>query len=132
MIEELNNIFMEVKDAEPEFENLPDGEYLAIVTNAEYKLSKAEKPMVQFSFKITEGEYKDKIHNKFCLLSGKDEQQLRANLNRYGTELKKYGLVVTSIQDSFDQLKQTIGKDVKLTLKTNENSGFTNTSVEVL
>lgn len=132
MIDELNNIFMEVKDAEPEFENLPDGEYLAIVTNAEYKLSKAEKPMVQFSFKITEGEYKDKIHNKFCLLSGKDEQQLRSNLNRYGTELKKYGLVVTSIQDSFDQLKQTIGKDVKLTLKTNENSGFTNTSVEVL
>lgn len=131
MIEELNNIFMEVKDAEPEYENLPDGEYLAIVVGAEYKMSKAEKPMVQFSFKITEGDYKDKIHNKFCLLSGKDEAGLRANLNRYGTELKKYGLEVNSIQDSFDQLKNTIGKEVKLTIKTSD-SGFTNTSVEVL
>lgn len=131
MIEELNNIFMEVKDAEPEYENLPDGEYLAIVVGAEYKMSKSEKPMVQFQFKITEGDYKDKIHNKFCLLWGKDEAGLRANLNRYGTELKKYGLVVSSIQDSFEQLKNTIGKEVKLTIKTSD-SGFTNTSVEVL
>ena len=131
MIEELNNIFMEVKDAEPEYENLPDGEYLAIVVGAEYKMSKSEKPMVQFQFKITEGEYKDKTHNKFCLLSGKDEAGLRANLNRYVTELKKYGLEVTSIQDSFDQLKNTIGREVKLTIKTSD-SGFTNTSVEVL
>lgn len=131
MIEELNNIFMEVKDAEPEYENVPDGEYLAIVVGAEYKMSKSEKPMVQFQFKITEGDYKDKIHNKFCLLSGKDEAGLRANLNRYGTELKKYGLVVSSIQDSFEQLKNTIGKEVKLTIKTSD-SGFTNTSVEVL
>ena len=131
MIEELNNIFIEVKDAEPEYENLPDGEYLAIVVGAEYKMSKSEKPMVQFQFKITEGDYKDKIHNKFCLLSGKDEAGLRANLNRYGTELKKYGLVVSSIQDSFEQLKNTIGKEVKLTIKTSD-SGFTNTSVEVL
>lgn len=131
MIEELNNIFMEVKDAEPEYENLPDGEYLAIVVGAEYKMSKAEKPMVQFQFKITEGDYKDKTHNKFCLLSGKDEAGLRANLNRYGTELKKYGLEVNSIQDSFEQLKNTIGREVKLTIKTSD-SGFTNTSVEVL
>ena len=131
MIEELNNIFMEVKDAEPEYENVPDGEYLAIVVGAEYKMSKSEKPMVQFQFKITEGDYKNKIHNKFCLLSGKDEAGLRANLNRYGTELKKYGLVVSSIQDSFEQLKNTIGREVKLTIKTSD-SGFTNTSVEVL
>ena len=131
MIEELNNIFMEVKDAEPEYENVPDGEYLAIVVGAEYKMSKSEKPMVQFQFKIIEGDYKDKIHNKFCLLSGKDEAGLRANLNRYGTELKKYGLVVSSIQDSFEQLKITIGTEVKLTIKTSD-SGFTNTSVEVL
>lgn len=131
MIEELNNIFMEVKDSEPEYENLPDGEYLAIVVGAEYKMSKSEKPMVQFQFKITEGDYKDKTHNKFCLLSGKDEAGLRANLNRYGTELKKYGLVVSSIQDSFEQLKNTIGREVKLTIKTSD-SGFTNTSVEVL
>ncbi len=131
MIEELNNIFMEVKDSEPEYENLPDGEYLAIVVGAEYKTSKSEKQMVQFQFKITEGDYKDKIHNKFCLLWGKDEAGLRANLNRYGTELKKYGLVVSSIQDSFEQIKKTIGKEVKLTIKTSD-SGFTNTSVEVL
>lgn len=131
MIEELNEIFMEVKDSEPEYENLPDGEYLAILTNAEYKTSKSEKPMVQFTYKITEGEYKDRTHNKFCLLAGKDEAQLRGNLNRYGTELKKFGLQVNSIQESFEALKSLIGKEVKLTIKTSD-SGFTNTSVEVL
>lgn len=131
MIEELNDIFMEVKDAEPEYENLPDGEYLAIVTGAEYKKSKSEKPMVQFSFKVTEGEYKDKVHNKFMMLVGKDEASLRGNLSRYGTELKKYGLQVNSIQESFDSLSSTIGREVKITLKTSD-SGFTNTSVEVL
>ena len=35
------------------------------------------------------------------------------------------------IRDSFDKLKKTIGKEVKLTIKTSD-SGFTNTSVEVL
>ena len=116
MIEELNNIFMEVKDAEPEYENLPDGEYLAIVVGAEYKMSKSEKPMVQFQFKITEGEYKDKTHNKFCLLSGKDEAGLRANLNRYGTELKKYYI---TIGDSSNELS---GTRVKLKETKIENS----------
>lgn len=131
MIDELNSIFMEVKDAEPEFENVPDGEYLAIVTKAEQKTSKSDKMMIQFTFKITEGEYKDKYHNKFMMLVGKDEASLRANLARYGTELKKYGLQVTSIQESFELLTNTIGREVKLTLKTSD-SGFTNTSVEVL
>ena len=78
MIEELNNIFMEVKDAEPEYENVPDGEYLAIVVGAEYKMSKSEKPMVQFQFKITEGDYFITEDGKYLELETKtntDSQQ---------------------------------------------------------
>lgn len=131
MLDELNDIFMEVKDDELSFENVPDGEYLAIVTGAEYKMSKSEKPMVQFSFKITEGEFKDRIHNKFMMLCGNDETHLKGNLTRYGNELKKYDIVATSIQDSFDKLATIKNKEVKLTIKTND-AGFTNTSVEVL
>lgn len=131
MLDELNDIFMEVKDEEISFENVPDGEYLAVVTGAEYKMSKSEKPMVQFTFKITEGEYKDKLHNKFMMLCGNDESHLKGNLTRYGNELKKYGIVATSIQNSFDQLNTCKGKEVKIAIKTND-SGFTNTSVEVL
>lgn len=131
MLDELNDIFMEVKDDELSFENVPDGEYLAIVTGAEYKMSKSEKPMVQFSFKITEGEFKDRIHNKFMMLCGNDEAHLKGNLTRYGNELKKYDIVATSIQDSFDKLATIKNKEVKLTIKTND-AGFTNTSVEVL
>ena len=130
MIEELNELFMEVKDNEITYENVPDGEYLAKVTDAGYKLSKSDKPMVQFSFEITEGEYEGKTHNKFMMLCGNDETQLKGNLTRYGTEIKKYGIVATSIQDSFDQLKNIIGKEVKLTITTKNE--FTNTSVEVL
>lgn len=131
MLDELNDIFMEVKDDELSFENVPDGEYLAIVTGAEYKMSKSEKPMVQFSFKITEGEFKDRVHNKFMMLCGNDETHLKGNLTRYGNELKKYDIVATSIQDSFDKLATIKNKEVKLTIKTND-AGFTNTSVEVL
>ncbi len=130
MIEELNDIFMEVKDAPIEYENLPEGEYLAKVIGAEYKLSKSDKPMVQFSFEITDGEYEGRKHNKFMMLCGKDESQLKGNLNRYGTELKKYGIEATSIQDSFDKLAGIIDTEVKLTI-TIKNE-FTNTSVEVL
>lgn len=131
MLDELNDIFMGVKDDELSFENVPDGEYLAIVTGAEYKMSKSEKPMVQFSFKITEGEFKDRVHNKFMMLCGNDETHLKGNLTRYGNELKKYDIVATSIQDSFDKLATIKNKEVKLTIKTND-AGFTNTSVEVL
>lgn len=131
MLDELNDIFMEVKDDELSFENVPDGEYLAVVTGAEYKMSKSEKPMVQFSFKITEGEFKDRIHSKFMMLCGNDETHLKGNLTRYGNELKKYDIVATSIQDSFDKLATIKNKEVKLTIKTND-AGFTNTSVEVL
>ena len=131
MLDELNEIFMEVKDEEISYENLPDGEYLAKVIGAEYKMSKTDKPMVMFSFEITDGEYKGRKHNKCMLLSGKDETSLRGNLTRYGTEIKKYGITATSIQDSFDQLETCLNREVKITIKTSD-SGYTNTSVELL
>ena len=52
MLDELNEIFMEVKDEELTYENLPDGEYLGKVIGAEYKMSKTDKPMVMFSFEL--------------------------------------------------------------------------------
>lgn len=130
MLDELNELFMEVKDNEISFENLPDGEYLAKVIDAQYKLSKSDKPMVQFSFEITDGDYAGRKHNKFMMLCGNDETQLKANLTRYGTEIKKYGIVATSIQDSFKQLEIITNKPVKLTITTKNE--FTNTSVEVI
>ena len=131
MLEELNDIFMEVKDEEIGYENLPDGEYLATLVSAEYKMSKNDKPMVQFQFKITDGDYKDKVHNKFMMLSGSDETNLKRNLTRYGNEIKKYNIKATSIQDSFDKIAKLKNIDVKLTLKTTD-TGFTNTSVEII
>lgn len=131
MLDELNEIFMEVKDDELSYENLPDGEYLAVVTGAEYKMSKNDKPMVQFSFKVTDGEFEGRTHNKFMMLCGKDESSLKGNLTRYGNEIKKYGIVATSIEDSFEQLKKINGTEVKIKLSTTD-SGFTNTSVELV
>ena len=131
MLDELNEIFMEVKDEELTYENLPDGEYLGKVIGAEYKMSKTDKPMVMFSFEITEGDYKGRKHNKCMLLSGKDESSLKGNLTRYGNEIKKYGIIATSIQNSFDQLDLCLNKEVKITIKTSD-SGYTNTSVELI
>ena len=101
-----------------------------VSTHAKYTLSKSDKPMVQFTFEITDGEFKGRTHNKFMLLCGNDEAGLRRNLNRYGTELKKYGIIATSIKDSFEQVGHTVGTEVKLTLSTKNE--FLNTSVEVL
>ena len=131
MLDELNEIFMEVKDEELTYENLPDGEYLGKVIGAEYKMSKTDKPMVMFSFEITEGDYKGRKHNKCMLLAGKDESSLKGNLTRYGTELKKYGITATSIQNSFEQLDSCLNREVKITIKTSD-SGYTNTSVELI
>jgi len=131
MLEELNDIFMEVKDDEIGYENLPDGEYLAVLVSAEYKMSKNDKPMVQFTYKITDGEYEGKTHNKFMLLSGSDETGLKRNLTRYGNELKKFGITATSIQDSFEKISKLTNIEVKLTLKTTD-TGFTNTTVDLV
>ena len=65
------------------------------------------------------------------LLSGKDESSLKGNLTRYGTELKKYGITATSIQNSFEQLDSCLNREVKITIKTSD-SGYTNTSVELI
>lgn len=137
LIHELEGIFNEVKDQEMVFENLKDGDYLAVVEDVIVGESKMEKPMVTFVFAITHGDSAGRTHRKFLLLSGKDESQLRQNLNRYATEVKKYGIDTSKgLQNTFDQLHTVRGREVKLTISTtvSKNTGtkFTNTSVELL
>lgn len=131
MLDELNELFMDVKDAEIEYENLPDGEYLAKITNAEYKVSKSDKPMFVITAEITDGDYAGRSEMIFNMLCGKDETSLKKNLTRYGNLLKKFDIVATSINDSFEQAKNImINKEIKLTITT--NGEFTNKSIEVL
>src|SRR5699024_7470205 len=89
---ELENIFNEVKDADSVFENIPDGEYLAEIQCAEYRESKAGRPMVMISTKVIHGKYEGKTHNKFIMISGNDQEATRRNLNRMAKELQALGV----------------------------------------
>jgi len=136
--EELLGIFDEVKDKESLFIGLPDGEYLAKVVDMELGESKnRELPMVTISFEIIEGEEKGRIHKQFLMLAGKNDSQLRQNVHRYATSIKKFGIDTSKkIIDTFKEFNKAIDKEVKLKLETTvakkTGNKYQNTSFEVL
>lgn len=136
ILDELNDVFDEIKDKDTMYERLPDGEYLATIADIIVGESKTEKPMVTFVFEVTHGPLEGKQHRKFLLLSGKDESQLKQNLHRYATEVKKLGVDVSKgLSATFDQLQDKVGTEVKLELKTTKNKNGTewfNASFSVL
>lgn len=136
LLSELDDVFNDIKDKDTMYERLPDGEYLAKIEDIIVGESKTEKPMVTIVFEVTHGPLEGKQHRKFLLLSGKDESQLKQNLHRYATEVKKLGVDVSKgLSATFEQLEEKIGTEVKLELKTTKNKNGTewfNASFSVL
>lgn len=141
-MDELFNLFdeMEDKEASDLFENLPDGEYMAVVSDIEHTTSKSSgKPMVKITWQITHGEYNNRLHWQYLMLVGNDETQTKSNLQRLATTLRKFGIntKVKNFDELFEQLPIALGKEVKLTLETRKgnkpnSTPFTNTSFEVI
>lgn len=127
---ELENIFNEVKDADSVFENIPDGEYLAEIQGAEYRESKAGRPMVMISTKVIHGQYEGKTHNKFIMIAGKDQEATRRNLNRMAKELQALGVSTDGgFQATLDNLGTLEG--VEVTMKIETTNGWTNTHLNL-
>lgn len=127
---ELENIFNEVKDADSVFENIPDGEYLAEIQGAEYRESKAGRPMVMISAKVIHGQYEGKTHNKFIMIAGKDQEATRRNLNRMAKELQALGVNTDGgFQATLDNLDTLEG--VEVTMKIETTNGWTNTHLNL-
>ena len=136
IIRELEDIFGEVEKKDTMFENLPNGEYLAEISEIKVGESKMGKPMVTFVFKVTYGEHEGRTHRKFMLLSGKDEKQLRANLHRYAQEAKRLGVDTSKGLDyTLEKIQEISEVAVKLKISTTlSKSGdeWTNTTFELV
>lgn len=124
---ELENIFNDVKDKESVYEDVPDGEYLAEIINAEYRESKnTGRPMVMITSKIIHGQEEGNTHAKFLMLTGNDKQRTRQNLNEFANTLKDLGLKVDGgFQATLDKLDQLEGTEVAMKIETTD--GWTNT-----
>ena len=129
-LNELNDIFEEVKDKEVEFEQLPDGEYLTIIEDLVQKESKNGKPGVLFTLEIIHGEYEGRKIWKWLNLTGKDEKQLRRNLNTYAVQMRQIGISTDAgLEGTFDQFDNIIGADIVATIKTKK--GYTNITLDL-
>lgn len=126
VLKELNDVFDDIKDKDNLYERLADGEYLATIADIVVGESKSEKPMVTMVFEVTHGKFTGRQHRKFLMLSGKDEAQLKQNLHRYATEVKKLGVDTgKGLNATFEQLQDKIGTEVKLTISTTINKNGT-------
>lgn len=136
IMKDLESIFDEVKDLEGVYERIPDGEYIANLADITVGESKSERPMVTFTFEITEGEYAGKNHKKFLMLSGNNESQTRQYLNRFSTEIKKLGVDTSKgFNNAIEQLPDHINTECKIKIETTvskQGKEYINTSFEVL
>lgn len=136
VMKDLEGIFNEVKDQEGIYTRVPDGEYIANLADITVGESKSGKPMVTMIFEITNGEQEGKQHRKFLMLTGKDEQQTRQNLNRFATEMKKLGVDTTKgFSSTIEQLPNFVDTECKITITTTtskQGNEFVNTSFEVI
>lgn len=136
LMKDLEGIFNEVKDQEGVYSRLPDGEYLTNLIDIVVGESKSQKPMVTMVFEVTNGEYEGQQHRKFLMLTGKDEQQTRQNLNRFATEMKKLGVDTSKgFSSTIEQLPKFTDKECKIKIETTvskQGNEYVNTSFEVV
>lgn len=136
VMKDLEGLFNEVKDQDGVYSRIPDGEYLANLSDITVGESKAGKPMVTMVFDILQGEYEGKQHRKFLMLTGKDEMQTRQNLNRFATEIKKLGVDTSKgFNAAIEDLNNHTDVECKIKIETTvskQGNEFVNTSFEVL
>jgi hypothetical protein len=136
ILNDLEDMFNEVKDQEGVFTRVPDGEYLANLADIVVGESKSGSPMVTMVFEITNGEHEGKQHRKFLMLTGKDEMQTKQNLNRFATEVKKLGVDTSKgFNNTIEQLPNFVDTECKIEITTTvskQGKEFVNTSFEVI
>lgn len=74
--DKLNELQKNWKDAESigdyhKKDELPEGIYVAAITDAKLTTSKSQIPMLVFEMTVQEGRYEDWKHNVYCLLNDK-------------------------------------------------------------
>lgn len=136
-LNELSEMFNEVKNEETTFVGLSDGTYEAMVEVVQVTTSKAGRPMVTIDFEVVSGDSRGATHRQFLMLVGNDESQTRQNLNRMATTVRKLGVDTSGkeLSDTFEQFDGIHGIPVELeiqTTKSKNGSEWTNTSFKVI
>lgn len=129
MMEELNALLEESKNVEiNDFEKIPDGEYDAVIESVGFTESKtSHNLMFKWEFIITGPKYA-KVHEwKYTVLNKAE------NMKRLTTDLAKFGVNVTSMDNIRAGLENLLDVPVILTIKTSEGKdgkeGYRNISV---
>lgn len=133
MFEELEDLFAQVESTAGQFEELPEGGYLAVIEGAEYKESKKGRPMVQIMCRVIGGTCDGRVHSKFMMLDGKDTTQVKRNMTMFASQVKALGIDTSGgFQKTLDLLGTLEDTEVALTItKTIGKNGreYTNTSI---
>jgi len=106
------------------FDELEDGRYLTVVTDAEVNESKGSGRLQIFiEFKVQEGEFEKKKKRMYVGLDSEMGVQIAVNtLNRLGVDIE-------DPSDLEEGIKAVIGKVVKIQLKASKNGEFQNVSI---
>jgi len=119
-----------------DFEELPNGEYYSIIEEAIAKLSKKGNAMIQFTLKITSGEYVGRKHWVYFNLEGVSEMSMKIAIEQLDTLVKDLGLIeqeskITDYEIPTQVLPNLLDQEVRFIIKTNKK-GYTNTYIKAM
>lgn len=133
MMDELNALLEASKNVETTdgFSKLPDGEYEAIIESVGFTESKSSgNLMFKWEFIITGPKFIKSHEWKYVVLNKPE------NMKRLTTDLAKFGINITSIDNIKNGLENLLDVPVLLTIKTSESKdgkeGYRNISVNPL
>jgi len=119
-LSQFQQAYKEADAVDSEFDELPDGDYVARVERVELKQSKSGKPMMEWEFVVHDGQYTGRREWKYNLIDSVDRVQwLKKDLFKAGLNLED----ITKLEESLPLLLDRI---LEIRIKTKKgNNGQT-------
>lgn len=99
------------------FEVLPKGDYPAIVDELEFGESKSGNPMITVKYKITEGEYENRVVFDYWVLAGNGAEFGLAKLKKFLTRVTPEVDISAFNPEQFAEEGVAIGRELIVSLK---------------
>lgn len=99
------------------YEDLPDGQYVMKVDAVRFKLSKTNRPMLEWELVVTDGKYKGRREWKFHLL---DDEERIGWMKR---DLFRAGLQLEDITKLESELPNLLDRELQIEIQTKNNNG---------
>lgn len=119
-LSQFQQAYKEADAVDSEFDELPDGDYIARVERVELKQSKSGKPMMEWEFVIHDGQYAGRREWKYNLIDSVDRVQWLKK------DLFKAGLALDDITKLEESLPALLDRILEIRIKTKQgNNGQT-------